>query len=116
MHASPWPRDMAGTRILVAGMSRDSGSVLADRRPAVGELVPKSDVLVYQSKNQESGAEEVAATDPSEEQARGIPERAVRAHRARKREGFSRVDFRPDQDRKGRRQWKEGRGNIRGTR
>jgi D-alanine-D-alanine ligase len=70
--------------------------ILADRALAVGEIVSKGEVFDYESKYQEGGATEIFPADLSEEQTRTVQDLSLRAHRALKLEGFSRVDFRMD--------------------
>ena len=70
--------------------------ILAGQPLGVGEIVIKSDVFDYESKYQEGGAEEIFPAELTEEQTRTIQDLSVRAHRALKLEGFSRVDFRMD--------------------
>ena len=72
--------------------------VLAGQPLAVGEIVVKSDVFDYESKYQEGGAMEIFPAELSEEQTRTVQELSLRAHRALKLEGFSRVDFRMDDE------------------
>lgn len=70
--------------------------VLADQPLAVGEIVSKGEVFDYESKYQEGGATEIFPADLSEAQTRTVKDLSLRAHRALKLEGFSRVDFRMD--------------------
>lgn len=70
--------------------------ILADEALAVGEIVVPSEVFDYESKYQEGGAEEIFPAELTEEQTRSVRDLALRAHRALKLEGFSRVDFRMD--------------------
>lgn len=70
--------------------------ILADQPLAVGEIVSKGEVFDYESKYQEGGAAEIFPADLSAEQTRTVQELSLRAHRALKLEGFSRVDFRMD--------------------
>jgi D-alanine-D-alanine ligase len=72
--------------------------ILADRALAVGEIVSKGEVFDYESKYQEGGATEIFPADLSEEQTRTVQDLSLRAHRALKLEGFSRVDFRMDDE------------------
>jgi len=72
--------------------------VLAGRALAVGEIFPKNEIFDYESKYQTGGAEEIFPADLTGEQARTIQDLALRAHRALKCEGYSRVDFRLDPD------------------
>jgi D-alanine-D-alanine ligase len=71
--------------------------ILGDQALAVGEIIPRrSEIFDYESKYQEGGAEEVFPADIPEETAARVRELSLRAHRALKLEGFSRVDFRMD--------------------
>jgi D-alanine-D-alanine ligase len=72
--------------------------VLAGRALAVGEIFPKNEIFDYESKYQTGGAEEIFPAELTEEQARTVQDLALRAHRALKCEGYSRVDFRLDPD------------------
>ena len=72
--------------------------VLDDRPLAVGEIVPKSEIFDYESKYQEGGAKEIFPADLTGDQTRTVQELGLRAHRALKCEGYSRVDFRLDPD------------------
>ncbi len=79
----------------IAGRELTCG-ILAGEALAVGEIVVPSEVFDYESKYQEGGAEEIFPADLTEEQTRTVRDLALRAHRALKLEGFSRVDFRMD--------------------
>jgi D-alanine-D-alanine ligase len=81
----------------VAGRELTCG-ILADEALAVGEIVVPSEVFDYESKYQEGGAEEIFPADLTKAQTGAVRELALRAHRALKLEGFSRVDFRMDAD------------------
>ena len=70
--------------------------VLADQALAVGEIFPRNEVFDYESKYQAGGAEEIFPAELTEEQVRTAQDFALRAHRALKCEGYSRVDFRLD--------------------
>jgi D-alanine-D-alanine ligase len=72
--------------------------ILADRALAVGEIVSKGEVFDYESKYQEGGATEIFPAELTEEQTRTVQDLSLRAHRALKLEGFSRVDFRMDDE------------------
>jgi D-alanine-D-alanine ligase len=72
--------------------------ILADEALGVGEIVSGGEVFDYASKYQEGGAREIFPADLTDEQTRTIQELSLRAHRALKLEGFSRVDFRMDAD------------------
>jgi D-alanine-D-alanine ligase len=70
--------------------------VLADEALAVGEIFPKNEIFDYESKYQAGGAEEIFPADLTDEQVATVRDLALRAHRALKCEGYSRVDFRLD--------------------
>ena len=73
--------------------------VLADQALAVGEIIPRrGEIFDYESKYQHGGADEVFPAELTDEQTRAIQDLSLRAHRALKLEGFSRVDFRMDPD------------------
>lgn len=72
--------------------------ILADRALAVGEIVSPGEVFDYESKYQEGGATEIFPADLTEEQTRTVQDLSLRAHRALKLDGFSRVDFRMDDE------------------
>lgn len=82
----------------VAGRELTCG-ILGGQALAVGEIIPRrAEIFDYESKYQEGGAEEVFPAHLPEETARRVQELSLRAHRALKLEGFSRVDFRMDAD------------------
>ncbi|HEU4455483.1 MAG TPA: ATP-grasp domain-containing protein, partial [Longimicrobium sp.] len=72
--------------------------ILEERALAVGEIIPRggAEIFDYASKYQHDGAEEIFPADLTDEQTRAVQELGLRAHRALKLEGFSRVDFRMD--------------------
>jgi D-alanine-D-alanine ligase len=70
--------------------------ILEDRALAVGEIIPRGEIFDYESKYQEGGATEVFPADLTPEQTRTVQELGLKAHRALKLEGYSRVDFRMD--------------------
>ena len=72
--------------------------ILEDRALAVGEIIPRggAEIFDYASKYQRGGAEEIFPADLTDERTRAVQELGLRAHRALKLEGFSRVDFRMD--------------------
>ena len=73
--------------------------ILDDRALAVGEIVPKcSSIFDYESKYQIGGAEETFPADLGEEQTKEVRTLALRAHRALKLKGYSRIDFRLDDE------------------
>ena len=64
---------------------------------AVGEIIPKRSFFFdYQSKYQVGGAEEIFPADLSDKQTKEVRELALRAHETLKLKGYSRVDFRMD--------------------
>lgn len=72
--------------------------VLGDEALPVGEIIPRSEIFDYESKYQPGGAQEIFPADlPAHESAR-LQELALAAHRALKLHGFSRVDFRRDEN------------------
>jgi len=71
--------------------------ILGDQALSVGEIVPRrGEIFDYESKYQHGGADEIFPAELSEAQTRMVQEMSLRAHRALKLEGFSRVDFRMD--------------------
>ena len=73
--------------------------VLEDQALGVGEIIPKfSEIFDYKSKYQKGGAEEIFPAKISAEQTALLRETALKAHRALRMEGYSRVDFRMDND------------------
>lgn len=80
----------------VAGRELTVG-VLGDRALAVGEIIPRSGGLFdYRSKYQNGAAQEVFPARLPEEIGRQAQALSLRAHRALKLRGYSRVDFRLD--------------------
>lgn len=79
----------------IAGRELTCG-ILAGEALAVGEIVSAGEVFDYESKYQEGGAREIFPAELTEEQTRAVQALSLRAHRALKLEGFSRVDFRMD--------------------
>jgi len=76
-----------------------TAGILGDRTLAVGEIVPKrSDIFDYESKYQPDGAEEIFPAALSEEKTREFQAMALKAHHALKLRGYSRVDFRMDEE------------------
>ncbi|HEU0053918.1 MAG TPA: D-alanine--D-alanine ligase [Longimicrobium sp.] len=64
---------------------------------SVGEIIPKrGEIFDYESKYQHGGADEIFPADLPEVVTERVRALGVRAHRALKLEGFSRVDFRLD--------------------
>lgn len=73
--------------------------ILDDRPLAVGEIIPKrSEIFDYESKYQEGGADEIFPADLSPEKTREVQELGLRVHRSLKLTGYSRVDFRMDEE------------------
>ncbi|MFT5506316.1 MAG: D-alanine-D-alanine ligase [Gammaproteobacteria bacterium] len=70
--------------------------VLDDRALAVGEIIVKSEIFDYSSKYQPGAAQEIFPADLSDSQAQRIQELGLKVHKTLKLEGFSRVDFRMD--------------------
>jgi len=72
--------------------------ILEDRALAVGEIIPQggAEIFDYASKYQHGGADEIFPAGLTDEQTRTVQDLGLRAHRALKLEGFSRVDFRMD--------------------
>jgi D-alanine-D-alanine ligase len=71
--------------------------ILGDQALAVGEIVPRrGEIFDYESKYQHGGADEIFPAELTPAQTREVQEMSLRAHRALKLEGFSRVDFRMD--------------------
>ena len=70
--------------------------VLGGSALPVGEIIPRSEIFDYESKYQPDGAQEIFPADlPPNESAR-LQELALTAHLALKLTGFSRIDFRRD--------------------
>ncbi|MCL2791646.1 MAG: D-alanine--D-alanine ligase [Spirochaetaceae bacterium] len=71
--------------------------VLEDQALGVGEIIPKfSEIFDYKSKYQKGGAEEIFPAKISDEQTEQLRTFALKAHKALRMEGYSRVDFRMD--------------------
>ncbi|MEO5511653.1 MAG: D-alanine--D-alanine ligase [Longimicrobiales bacterium] len=70
--------------------------VLGDDVLPVGEIFPKGEIFDYESKYQEGGAEEVFPADLTGPETVEVQMLALKAHRALKLRGFSRIDFRMD--------------------
>jgi D-alanine-D-alanine ligase len=81
----------------IAGRELTVG-ILGEQALPVGEIIPKHEVFDYECKYQDGMAEEIFPADLAEEEARHIQDLALRAHRALKLAGYSRVDFRMDQE------------------
>jgi D-alanine-D-alanine ligase len=72
--------------------------VLGDDPLPVGEIVSGGEIFDYQAKYQPGGAEEIFPADLTGPQTVEIQRLALRTHHALKLRGFSRVDFRLDDD------------------
>ena len=72
--------------------------ILADQPLAVGEIISKGEIFDYESKYQEGGAEEIFPADLSDQQTRQVQELGLKVRRVLKLEGYSRVDFRMDEE------------------
>jgi D-alanine-D-alanine ligase len=70
--------------------------VLGDDVLPVGEIFPKNEIFDYESKYQAGGAEEVFPADLTGPETITVQMLALKAHRALKLRGFSRIDFRLD--------------------
>jgi D-alanine-D-alanine ligase len=64
----------------------------------VGEIIPKNEIFDYESKYQPGGAQEIFPADLTGPQTVAVQALALKAHRALKLTGFSRIDFRLDED------------------
>ena len=72
--------------------------ILGDEPLPVGEIFPMNEIFDYASKYQPGGAEEVFPADLTGPQVIEVQSLAMRTHRALKLRGFSRVDFRLDEN------------------
>jgi D-alanine-D-alanine ligase len=73
--------------------------ILMDEPLGVGEIILRgSEIFDYESKYQTGGAEEVFPADLSEELTREVQRLGLAVHRTLKLEGYSRVDFRMDDE------------------
>ncbi len=72
--------------------------VLGDDVLPVGEIFTKNEIFDYEAKYQAGGAEEVFPADLTGPQTVEVQMLALKAHRALKLRGFSRIDFRLDPD------------------
>ena len=72
--------------------------VLGDEPLPVGEIIPKNEIFDYESKYQPGGAQEIFPADLPGAQVVAVQRLALHAHRALKLRGFSRIDFRLDED------------------
>ena len=71
--------------------------VLGEEPLPVGEIISSHEVFDYESKYQPGGAQEIFPADLAGPQTVELQRLALRAHRALKLRGFSRVDFRLDE-------------------
>jgi D-alanine-D-alanine ligase len=72
--------------------------ILGDDPLPVGEIIPKNEIFDYESKYQPGGAQEIFPADLPGAQVIEVQSLALRTHHALKLRGFSRVDFRLDDD------------------
>jgi D-alanine-D-alanine ligase len=72
--------------------------VLGHEPLPVGEIITQNEIFDYQAKYQTGGAEEVFPADLTGPQTVEVQMLALKAHRALKLRGFSRIDFRLDPD------------------
>jgi D-alanine-D-alanine ligase len=73
--------------------------ILGDQALGVGEVVLKhGEIFDYTSKYQEGGAHEIFPAQLSEEHTRLVQNLGLQVHRLLKLQGYSRVDFRMDQE------------------
>jgi len=72
--------------------------VLGEEPLPVGEIISRNEIFDYESKYQPGGAEEIFPADLTGGQTVEIQMYALKAHRALKLRGFSRVDFRLDEE------------------
>jgi D-alanine-D-alanine ligase len=73
--------------------------ILDDKPLSVGEIVPqKGEIFNYESKYQPGGALEIFPAELDDSQTSLLKDLALRAHRALKLKGYSRVDFMRDKE------------------
>jgi D-alanine-D-alanine ligase len=72
--------------------------ILGNDAMPVGEIITAREIFDYEAKYQPGGAEEVFPADLTGDQVVQVQSLALRVHRALKLRGFSRVDFRLDED------------------
>lgn len=70
--------------------------ILGDEALPVGEIIPKNEIFDYECKYQPGMAEEIFPADLPADLAERVRALGLRAHRALKLRGYSRVDFRLD--------------------
>jgi D-alanine-D-alanine ligase len=73
-------------------------AILGDEALPVGEIIPENEIFDYECKYQPGMAEEIFPADLPDEPARVVQDLALRAHRALKLRGYSRIDFRMDSE------------------
>lgn len=72
--------------------------VLGDDALPVGEIIPKNEIFDYESKYQPGGAQEIFPADLTGRQTVTVQGLALEAHHVLKLTGFSRIDFRLDEE------------------
>lgn len=72
--------------------------ILADEALPVGEIIVQREIFDYESKYQPGMADEIFPADLTGEQTVTIQFLALKAHRALKLSGYSRIDFRLDEE------------------
>ena len=72
--------------------------ILGDEALPVGEIISRNEIFDYEAKYQPGMAEEIFPADLSAEQTREAQQLALATHRTLKLRGFSRIDFRMDED------------------
>jgi D-alanine-D-alanine ligase len=72
--------------------------VMGDVALPVGEIISRHEIFDYECKYQPGMAEEIFPADLPDEPARVVQDLALRAHRALKLRGYSRIDFRMDSE------------------
>jgi len=70
--------------------------ILGEEPLPVGEIISSHEVFDYEAKYQPGGAQEIFPADLTGQQTVEVQLQAVKAHRALKLRGFSRIDFRLD--------------------
>ena len=70
--------------------------ILGDDALPVGEIIPRHEIFDYECKYQPGMAQEIFPADLADGAARHVSDLALRAHRALKLGGYSRIDFRMD--------------------
>jgi D-alanine-D-alanine ligase len=72
--------------------------ILGDDALPVGEIISKNEIFDYEAKYQPGGAQEIFPADLTGPQTVEVQSLALKTHRALKLRGFSRVDFRLDEN------------------